>query len=461
MKIFILNPCLYTGKLSKRQRKRQPLDLGYLAALLRQNYEVKLLDANALDLSLEETIAEINKFNPEVLVLTSTPIDHWQAPSHDHVKVLAANMVKTVNSISVPNIILTGTHGSITPEWVLKKMKVNFVVRGEPEYTVLNLVSALAKGNDWSGLKGISYLKAEKVINNPSAERIQNLDELPLPAYDLLPMEKYRYTFSDIPTPFSIILSSRGCPNRCVYCLQVMMPGRYIVRSPENVVAEIKYLVEKFGVKGIYFQDWEFMIIKERVKKICDLIIAEKIKIKWGCNGRAVNIDDELVAKMKQAGCVRVNIGFESGADAVLQTIKKNVSPQALKNAFAVCKKYGINIGVYSLLNLPGETKKTISETEKFLVDNDLQVMCSTNFPIPYFGTEMYEMLKKQEGRQSFDWEKLDKYAGKVGVSQPPWLAKIYRWHYKYKYTLGRWYFLKPKFYAKFIKLIKSRIYFH
>ena len=453
MKIFILNPFLFTGKLSKLSRKRQPLELAYIANLLRQNHEIKLLDANALNLSLKETINEIKKFNPEILILTSTPIDRWEVPSHAHIKFLIENLVSIINNLNIPYIILIGSHGTVMPNWLLEKTKVNFIVRNEPELTVLNLVKGISFKNDITGIKGISFIKDGKIINNPDAERNKDLDNLPFPAYDLLPMEKYSYTHADIPRPFSIIMSSRGCPFDCIYCLKVMMKDFYIVRSPENVIAEIKHLIKEFDVRGIYFQDWEFTIDKDRVKKICGLILENNLDIKWGCNARANDLSDELVEKMEKAGCVRINIGFETASQKLLDICKKNIKISDVQKAIDICKEYKINIGIYSILNLPGETRETIKETEKFLADNKLETMCTPNLPTPYFGTELYNMLKQQENRD-FNWGDLDKYAGRVGVAQSPWLAKIYRLHYKYKYNWGKWYFLKPKFYLRFFKLI-------
>lgn len=452
MKIFILNPFLFAGKLSKLSRKRQPLDLAYIASLLRQNHEIKLLDANALNLSSEDTISEIKKFNPEILILTSTPIDRWEVPSHAHIKFLIDNLVSIINNLNIPHIILTGSHGTVMPDWLLEETKVSFIVRNEPELTVLNLVNAIFSKSDTSRIKGISFLRDDKVINNPDAERNKDLDSLPFPAYDLLPMDKYSYTHSDIPKPFSIIMSSRGCPFNCIYCLKVMMKDFYIIRSPENVIAEIKYLVKEFNIKGIYFQDWEFTIDKDRVKRICDLILENKLDIVWGCNARANDLSDELVGKMEKAGCVRINIGFETGSQKLLDVCKKHIKISDVQKAIDVCKKHKINIGIYSILNLPEETRETIRETEKFLADNKIETMCTPNLPIPYFGTELYNMLIKQESR-NFDWNDLDKYAGRIGVAQPPWLAKIYRLHYKYKYKLGGWYFLKPNFYLRLFKL--------
>ncbi len=451
MKIFILNPFLFTGKLSKLSRKRQPLSLAYIASLLRSEHEIKLLDANALNMNLDDTVKVIKDFCPDILIMTSTPVDRWEVPAHAHIKFLIDNVISTINSANIPITILTGTHGTVMPEWILNRSNINYVVRHEPELIVIDLVKALVNKSDISQVRGISYKQDGEVVNNPNADRIADLNSLPWPAFDLLPMEKYRYTFSDIPMPFALMISSRGCPFNCIYCLKAMMDKKYIVRTPDNVIAEMEYLISKFGVKGIYFQDWEFVIFKKRVMDICDLMIEKKLDLKWGCNARVADLDDEVVEKMKQAGCVRINIGFESGSQTVLDKSKKRIKMSETKNAVDLCKKYSINIGLYSILNLPGETRKTIMETEKFLADNNLKTMCEPNLPIPYFGTEMYEMLKKQEGRE-FDWENLEKFAGRVDVAQPPWLARIYRWHYKYKFNNGTFYFLNPKFYLKFAK---------
>ncbi len=457
MKIFILNPFLFTGKLSRLSRKRQPLSLAYIASLLRNDYEIKLLDANALNLGLEKTISEIKKFNPEILILTSTPIDRWEVPSHAHIKFLIEGLVKIINSLQISYIILTGSHGSVMPGWLLKKARINFIVRNEPELTVVNLVKSIVNKKDFSQIKGISFLRDDKIVNTPDAERNKDLDNLPFPAYDLLPMKKYGYTYPDIPKPFSLIMSSRGCPFNCIYCLKTMMKDLYIVRNPENVVDEIKYLADNFNIKGIYFQDWEFTINRDRVYQICDLIIGNKLDIKWGCNVRASDIDEEIIKKMKKAGCVRINIGFETGSQKLLDIAKKNIKIEDMQKAIDICKEYNINIGIYSILNLPGETRETIKETEKFLAKNKLKTMSTPNLPLPYFETEMYEMLKKQEGKD-FDWENLEKYAGRIEVAQPPWLARIYRWHYKHRYNSGNLYFLRLGFYLKILRFIKSRL---
>ncbi len=492
MKIFILNPFLFTGKLEKIARKRQPLDLAYIASLLRKEYEVNLVDANALNYTQEETLWQIENFKPDILILTSTPIDRWEVPSHEHIKHLIKNLIEITNKAKVPYVIVLGAHGTLTPKWILENTKADFVVRGEPEMTTYNLVREIAGDKNYSQVKGISYfnksghperlakdptfyatqhrdssqaqndgnneilkqVQDDRYIHNEDAPRIENLDELPFPAYDLLPMDRYRYTFSDLEAPFSIMMSSRGCPFSCTYCLKVMMPNKYITRSPASVLAEMVYLQKKFGVKSIYFQDWEFLIDKKRVSDICDWLIEKKIGITWGCNSRASDISEEIVAKMKAAGCVRVNIGFESGSQKVLDKAKKFIKVEQMEKAFSICRQYGIHFGIYSIINLPGEDASSIRETEEFLERHKIETMCSPNLPIPYFGTELYEMLKEQTGKSNFDWSDLDEYTGKVGTKYDPWIAKFLRWHYKYRAKYGWFYWTYVDFQKQMVKRI-------
>lgn len=425
MKIFILNPPIYAKKKSLMNvRRRQPLSLAYIASLLRNKHKITFLDANVLDYDVGETVFEIQKNKPEILILTSAPVDRWECPN-SHID----SVFEIINLVNIDNTILTGPHGTVTPDWIFEKCKVKYIIKGEPEITVLNLVTALANNYNIEKIKGISFRKDGQIIHNESALRIENLDQLPLPAYDLLSMDKYRYSFGDLPQPFSIMLTSRGCPFQCIYCLKVMAPGKYIARSPESVVKEIKYLIENFGIKSIYFQDWEFTIDKERVEKICNLILEKNLKFNWGCNSRANDLSDNLVKKMKRAGCVRINIGFESASQKILDNLKKNIKKEDIKQAIKICQDNNLKIGLYGFLNASGENRGTIKETIKFLKKYKLKDVY-LNLPIPYIGTELFEQLKKQR-KDKFTWDNIEKYAGKIDVKYSPKIAKFWQKYYK------------------------------
>lgn len=453
MKIFILNPLIYSKKKSiMNVRPRQPISLAYIASLLlNKDYEVKLLDANVLKYKVDRVVEEIKKYNPDILILTSAPVDRWECPN-SHID----SVFEIVNVAGIKPTILTGSHGSVTPEWVFSNCSVDYIVRGEPEMTTLKLITALSIDKNIKKIKGISYRAGDKIINNRDASRIENLDNLPFPAYQLLPMRKYRYGFSDLPQPFSIILTSRGCPFNCIFCLKIMSKDKYITRSPENVIREIEHLVRNFDIKSIFFQDWEFTINKGRVEEICNLILKKKIKLLWGCNARANDLSDKLVEKMKKAGCVRINIGLESGSQEILDRANKNLKVKDLEEAIKICQKNNVNIGMYSMVNLPGENKKTIKETINFLAKNKIESM-TPNLAIPYFTTPLFKELKNNEETE-FNWDNIENYAGKIDVKQSPKIARLYYRHFKFKKKFGKLYFLSPSFYINIFRIIKNKL---
>jgi len=454
MKIFILNPPIYSKKKSIfNVRPRQPLSLAYIAALLlNKGYEVKLIDANILGYKIDQAIEKIKEQKPDILILTSTPINRWECPN-SHID----SVFEIINKAKINPTILTGSHGSLTPEWIFKKCSTDYIIRGEPEMTVFNLVEAIIKQKDIKKIKGISYRKDNKIIHNEDASRIDNLDNLPFPAYELLPMDKYRYGFADLPQPFSIMLTSRGCPFNCIFCLKVMSRDKYIVRSPENVLEEIEYLIKNFNIKSIFFQDWEFTIDKERVEKICNLIIKKGLNFLWGCNARANDLSDELVKKMKKAGCLRINIGFESGSQEILDKANKNIKLKDLEKAVKICRNNNINIGMYAMLNLPGENRKTIEETINFFSKNNIESM-TPNLAIPYFGTPLFEMLSKNKKNIEFTWDNIEKYAGKIDVSFSPRKAMFLYKYFKLQSRFGRYFWFSSKFYKYILQTFKTRL---
>lgn len=441
--IFIINPLIYSERNKKFDmpvRPRPPLVLAYLQAILKRHYNLTLIDASVLGLTAEKIIKLIYKKKPQAVILTSTPVDRWECPN-----LFIDSVFKICQGIkNKTKTILIGTHGTVTPEWVLKKSNVDFVVRGEPEIPVVKLIKAIVEKKSFHKIKGISYKnkKTGKFINNPDADLEMDLDSFPFPAYEDLDFSQYRYTSDDIPSPFTIMLASRGCPFSCTFCLKKMMTVPYRVRKPEKIVQEMLLLQKKFGIKGIYFQDWEFVINKPHVEELCQLMINKSLKIKWGCNARATDFSESLMKLMKKAGCVRINIGFESGSQTILDNIKKRLKVENIENALRVCKLVGIKLGLYSLINCPGENKKTLKETARFLVNHGLENKFWWNYPIPYLGTE----LNKQGGLGDKSWPELSKYAGQVNVHFSPEEARKFLTRSIWEQKFGKYYFLNPRF---------------
>ncbi|MFA6227918.1 MAG: radical SAM protein [Patescibacteria group bacterium] len=446
MKFFLLVPNFNQGKKSIMSvRARQPLSMAIIAAILiKDSHQVKLLDANVLNLSLTEVLAEIAAYGPDFFILTSTKIDRWECPNSN-----IENIFQIINQVSAKYKILIGSHGTTMPEWVFENCQTDFIIRGEPELAVQNLIISLVSGQTISNIAGLSYRQGEKIINNPS-ERITDLDILPLPAYNLLPMAEY--SCNDFEKPFSIVMTSRGCPYNCIFCLKAMMPGQYVVRSVDKVLEEIEYLIKNFQIKSIFFQDWEFFIDSDRVEKICLEIIRRGLKFTWGANARATDItkSEYLMPLVKQAGCILINLGMESASNRVLERINKRITQADLQQAVDIFKIHGISGGYCVLLNAPGENHQTIQETIDFVVKNDLQVKQFLPV-IPYPGTVLFDLIKKKFPNRILNWNNIEQYAGLIEVESKPfwslWFLRNYKNHLKY----GRGYWLRPVFWREVV----------
>lgn len=441
MKIFILNPNFNEEKKSIiNVRARQPLSLAIIASILRSDgHQIKLLDASALNLSFFLELKAVEEFQPDVLILTSTPIDRWECPNSR-----IDNIFRLINSADVKIKILTGTHGTTMPEWVFDNCHVDYIVRGEPELAIKNLIIALSQEQPVENIPGISWRRNGQVFSNQS-QRIIDLDALPVPAYDLLPMEKY--SMGDLPKPFSIVLTSRGCPFNCTFCLRAMAPGGYIQRSVNKVIDELKYLVKNFGVKSIFFQDWEFFIDGNRVREICQEILEKKLNFGWVANARATDIirEKDLMPLTKKAGCLQINLGFESASDQVLKKINKQITAQELQQAVDILKANNLAGGYYMLINAPGENRATIRETVDFIVKNNLDVKPFLS-PIPYPGTVLFEKLKNKFPGRRLTWHNIERYAGSLDTQLSPFWSLWYLRNYKNRLKYGRFYFFSWSF---------------
>lgn len=313
----------------------------------------------------------------------------------------ALNVAKVVRKFN-PNIpiVAGGVHPTIMPEDVLMNEEIDIVVRGEGEYTLLDLMLNLQSQRTIENVLGISYKRGEKIIHNPSRPLIQDLDTLPFPAKHRL-LEKETYPSH----AFGRIFTSRGCPYKCIYCASHKIWTRKVrFRSSENVLDEIKYTKKTFGTSHFYFDDDTFTLNKPRIMRICDLLIADKIRISWGCEARSDSIDRELARKMKKAGCEFCNIGVESGDEATLIKAKKGITIQQIRNCRDILKDSGIAYNAYFMVGFPWETELEIKKTISLM--KELQPSRAFySIVTPYPGTELYEICNS-EGiiPESIDW---------------------------------------------------------
>jgi len=408
MNILLINPLCRLPYLL-------PLGLGYIAGVMRQEgHNVRILDINGNQYSqgeVEKILAELDYDIVGIGGLSSTyKYVKWLAGViKEHkplIKVIAGNLVSTAH-----------------PVLLLKNSMVDIAVIDEGELTFADLVRAIEKGKDLKDVKGIIYKDGEKIIENPPRERIRDLDSLPFPAWDLFPMEVYlnHSTLSEV--SFGLrginVSSTRGCPYECTFCSHPF--GRVVYsRSAQNLILEIKELKKRYRVGFINSSDDLFIMNQPFVMEFCERLIAERMDIKWSVPGRVNLVNETLLKKMRQAGCVEIGYGFESGSQVVLDKMKKRVEVQQAKEAIKMTRKAGINIIGSFIIGMPGETEETIRETLDFIKSTQLPIY-RFFFSTPYPKTELYKIAKTM-GRLPADE---DKYMESLGEMRSTCLVNL------------------------------------
>jgi len=377
-----------------------PLDLAYSASLLEKNgHEVRIIDSPALGLDSSQVLGMIINERPDLVVINTSGV------SIDEDLSFAENVKKATNKL----VAVTGMYVTLFPEIALKE-GIDLVIREEMEYTILELSKNLA---NFDNVKGLSFMKNGSIFQTEKRPMIKNLDDLPFPSYDLLPMDNYRYHLLK-KRPFTTLLSSKGCPFGCIYCPYPLGYGDiWRGRSPENVLAELKLLVEKFNIKSVLFRDQIFTYDMERAEKICDGIIQEGLDIDWRCETRVDRLSKKLMTKMRDAGCKGIHLGVESGDPEILKKIAKvGLTIDLVKKVFSDAKEVGLETVAFFILGLPGETKESISKTFNLAKELNSDVTWFTAaVPIP--GTKLYDLAEKKGWIITKDWKR---YSGREVV---------------------------------------------
>jgi magnesium-protoporphyrin IX monomethyl ester (oxidative) cyclase len=313
------------------------------------------------------------------------------------------------------------------PELVLSDPAVDYVVIGEGEETIIDLIDCLEGNKDISTLDGISYKEKGKVKIIPKTKFIEDLDKLPFPARHLLNMEKYFGLEASHghrkKKRFSPIVTSRGCPAGCTFCSAHRVWGRkFRARSAENVVAEMKHIKEKYGIEEIMFEDDNTTLNVQRAEKIFDLMIKEKLNFAWDTpNGIAAwTLNERLIDKMKESGCYKINLALESGSQYVLNNIiKKPLNLEKVKPFAKYAKKIGLDVGIFLIMGLPGETESQMKESFKLAAELGIWhpfVSVAT----PYPGSELYDTCLKR-GYLNKDFSLDDLFIRSFSISTEDW----------------------------------------
>ena len=394
LKVTLINPPQFT------RYPQPPVGLALIAAVLeREDYQVTLLDANALSLQPQDIVPLVA--DADVVGLTAmTPTISAATSIAHHIK--QANPGLT--------IILGGTHATLLPDETLAAAPaIDIIVRGEGEETIIEILRGL-RDQPLDSISGISYRADGKVISTAARATHIEMDSLPFPAYHLLPLRRYKpHPPHGLASPFAAIVTSRGCPYRCAYCSKPVFGSKFRAQSPERVVEEVTYLKEKFGVKEIAFYDDVFTLDKKRAHDIAEAITSKSIKIFWTCEARVNLVDEDLLRHMKQAGCYAIAYGIESASSEILDTLHKDITLEQVEAAVRLSREAGLQVIGYLMLGSPGETPKTIKQTVAFAKSLKLdfaQFSVTTPFP----GTELYN-LYMHDRQDKIPWESFV-YAG-------------------------------------------------
>ena len=378
-----------------------PLGLAYIAAVLeKQNYEVKLLDLIVLPLSNGEFLEELERFNPDIVGFTSVTSTIRSAYR------LAA-LVKEKNPETVT--IIGGPHATAMPDECLRE-SIDFVVKGEGEETIKDLLANLESPEK---VNGIAFKSKGRTVHTVPRAFIRDLDALPMPARHLFPQLRLYKGQEALGNriPVGSIITSRGCPFKCAFCFKAVFGDKFRARSAESVVEEWAYLVKKYKVKEISIVDDSFTTSKKRVHAVCDYLIENKLTIPWSCpNGIRVDLmDPELAQKMRRAGCYRVALGIESGSQAIIDSIGKNITLKQIENAVKCCKKAGIKtMGFFMLGNL-AENEDTMRKTINFAIKLNT-TYAQFLIALPFPGSRLYNEVIKNGKLHIDNWDQYGNY---------------------------------------------------
>jgi len=415
-------------------RNSPSLGLAYLAAVSEQRGdEVRVLDMQVEDSPLPQVVSESP---PDVVGITATTV---QIES-------AWRVARELRQLTDTTIVLGGPHPTVLPAESVERPEVDVVVRGEGELTWAELCGRLEKRESVGGVEGITYQQNGEVIHSPDGPVIEDVDSIPFPAFHLFRMERYsnlQPTLDQIDGPSYPLLSSRGCPYRCNYCSQIL-PRGWRARSPESVVSEWRWLVKELGAAEVGVLDDSFNIDRKRALAICDLIIAEGLNhVPWiMINGIRANLaDEELLGRMREAGCIRTAFGVESGNQRILdEVVHKQLTLDQVRAAFQAAKTVGMETIGFFIIGLPGETEETMEDTIRFACELD-PVVANFSMATPFPGTKMYDQVLQQGSLLVHNWDEFAFFENKAQFETDSMPAELVERKWREAY---RRFYLRP-----------------
>lgn len=477
--ILLVNPPTPDGALWIRTQHRvgrrtrenmvwPQVSLAQMAAMLYPQHTVAVIDANAEMMGWPEFIKQLEKYRPKYYLTQVT------APTLEN-DMYGCFLAKARGALT----IAFGTHVTPIPRETMRTFPaLDMILLGEPDLTIRDLLDVLEGKVDerpdnirrifvehdmqyepaldedgnvvMENIKGIVWRRNGEIVVNWTRPFIRNLDTMPLPMHQLLPMDKYRMPM--IKGPFTFIVTSRGCPAGCKYCIKhVSYQFSVRVRSPENIMEEL-WELKGMGMNNIHMYADLFTVNREQAMGLCKLMIEQNINIKWTCNSRVDYVDEELLTMMGKAGCWLISWGIESGNKEILKRARKGTDPARAEEALQWARNAGIKNWGYFIIGLPGETEETIQDTIAFSKKLPLDIALF-HVAAPYPGTPFFfEVVKNKWFRPGTRWEHVDMDKGTV-LDYPELSAE--RLMYWQKRAFREWAF-RPAPVKTYLKMLVS-----
>lgn len=386
----------FVNSLNKNEKKHHiPLGILSLATILKnKSYNVKIIDLDYLYLKKSIEIGQtydedIENISSYILDRSPDVVDFYTMCNSYHTSIMIAKKLKERNpSIK---IMFGGPQASLTAEKSMLAFPwIDVIGIGEGENTIEDIVDALCTDKGFDNIKGVAYRKEGEIICNSELNLIADLDELPFIDYSLINMEDINAVPLDV---------GRGCPFGCTYCsTKTFWKRAFRLKSSQRILSEIKYMIDNYNIKNFDFVHDLFTANKVKVIEVCDLVIEENLKIKWGCSARIDTLDEEVISKMAQAGCYAIFLGIETGSQRMQKLINKNLKLHKVYEVIDILKKYNIEVTASFIYGFPNETFQDIEDTLNLINNlngrnvNHLQLHLLSVLP----GTELLSIVKDE-----------------------------------------------------------------
>ncbi|MBD3266227.1 radical SAM protein [bacterium] len=376
-----------------------PLGILYVAAYLQQNtdVEIEILDCILEKYNYDQVEDAIRRSQPNIVGITATTFTLIDC-------ILTAKTIKKIDPAI--RVILGGPHVYIYPQETMQIAEVDHILIGEGEQNFAQLVNAIAHEEDIASIRGIGYRDHGEIQVTPILPLNQHLDELPFPARHLIPQERY-YTVLAKKTPITTMMTSRGCPYKCIFCDRPHLGKQFRFRGPESVVNEMQQC-EEMGIGEIFVYDDTFTVDRQRVLDICRMKIERGLRIGWDIRAHINTMNDEMLDELAAAGCLRIHFGVESGNQEINKAIRKGLNLEKTKEMFKKTRQRGMDTLGYFMIGNPDETREQVLETIEYARNLDadyIHLSVATPFP----ATDLYRLGFERGLYQTDYWREFAK----------------------------------------------------